>query len=140
MFDYLGQPGAELTTREGLKGSKIDYHYARLVKGADKVLPAAEVHARLSADAGINLGEEGCGNLHEIHASEERGSSEPGHVTDDPAAESYQNAAPVEPLVEQLFVYPAYGAESLVFLASRNYDHFGRYAGFLQAAGQSFGV
>jgi len=87
VLDRLHQSGATLREGQRRDGLDIGQHRRRRVERADEVLSRRGVHARLSADRGVDHREESGGALHHGHPSHERRGDESGEIADDPAAE-----------------------------------------------------
>ncbi len=101
VFDHLGVAGAELPLAQRVEGAGIGKDEGGLVERADQVLAVRRVDARLAADAGIDLRQEGGGNLNEAHAAAQRGGAEAGQVADHPAAERDDDVPPFDARLDQ---------------------------------------
>ena len=101
MLDHLGQPGAEVALGQGVDGLRVDDDQAGLVKGADQVLGRRVVDGGLAAAGGVDLGQDGGGELHEVDAPHVGGGGEARHVPDGAAAQGDHRRRPVEPRLEE---------------------------------------
>ena len=84
---YLGEAGAVLLARQSAKGVEIAEHEARLMKGADQILPGLQVHAHFAANGAVHLGEERGRHLHERHAPQISRGDKPRQIAHHAAAE-----------------------------------------------------
>ena len=66
VLDHLGEAGEEVVAVEGAEEGAVDHHAVGLVEGADLVLEAVEVDARLSAHGGVDGGHEGGGDVEDV--------------------------------------------------------------------------
>ena len=66
VLDHLGEAGEEVVAVEGAEEGAVDHHAVGLVEGADLVLEAVEVDARLSAHGGVDGGHEGGGDVKDV--------------------------------------------------------------------------
>ena len=67
----------------------------RVVEAADEVFSGDEVDAGFAADGGVDLGEEGGGDLHVADAAHVDGGEEAGDVADDSATEGEEERVAV---------------------------------------------
>jgi len=65
------------------------------MEGADQVLAAHQIHARLPADSGIHLGEKRSGNLQHRDPAHENCGQKAAHIVDDAAAIGDHHARPI---------------------------------------------
>ena len=86
-FDGLVEAGAELRGGEGAEEVGVDVDGEGLVEAADEVFSGREIDAGLAADGGVDLGEEGAGDLDEGNSAHVDGGEEAGDVADDSATE-----------------------------------------------------
>lgn len=73
------------------------------MEAADEVFAGDEVDAGFATDGGVDLAEEGGGDLEDGHAAEEDGGEEAGDVGDDTAAEADDEAGTVGAVGHHLF-------------------------------------
>ena len=66
VLDHLGEAGKEVVAVEGAEEGAVDHHAVGLVEGADLVLEAIEVNARLSTHGGVDGGHEGGGDVEDV--------------------------------------------------------------------------
>ena len=69
-FHHLGEPAPDLALRKGREELRVANHEPRLVEGAHQVLSGAEVGSRLSAQPGIDLGQQRRRHAHPGHAAQ----------------------------------------------------------------------
>ncbi len=72
----------------------------RLVEDTDQVLAMGGVDAGFTADGRIDLRQQRCGNLHELHAAPDDTGNEAGQVTDNAAAERHHRIAALQVRLE----------------------------------------
>ena len=138
MLDHFGQAGRQLARRQGFQGRSVGDHGARLVEGADHVLAQRVVDARLAADGGIDLRQQGGGHLHEADAAHVAGRRIAGQVADHAAAQRHQGGLAVAFIGQQRVEDLHQAGPVFIFFAVRqdDADHFAAIAGQrrLQAA------
>jgi hypothetical protein len=83
-LDDFGEPVPELVLGERQERLRIDINSRRLVKCADQVLPRGMIDPHLSADAAVDLGEEGGGDLDKADAAQHGGGEVAGEIADHP--------------------------------------------------------
>src|ERR1700739_4457141 len=66
-----------------------------MMEAADEVLSRTEVRAGLAADRGVDLGEQGGGNLHVVDAAHVDGGEKAGHIAEDAAAEGEEQGTAI---------------------------------------------
>ena len=66
VLDHFGEAGEEVVAVEGAEEGAVDHHAVGLVEGADLVLEAVEIDARLSAHGGVDGGHEGGGDVEDV--------------------------------------------------------------------------
>ena len=79
--------------------SSVGDDEARLVEEADQVFAFWRVDRGLAADAGIDLRQQRCGDLHEIDAAFDEAGGEAGEIADDAAAEGDDEIAALDALL-----------------------------------------
>ncbi len=80
---------------EGAEEVGVDVDGEGLVEAADEVFSGCEVDAGLAADGGVDLGEEGAGDLDVADAAHVDGGEEAGDVADDSATEGEEEGVAV---------------------------------------------
>ena len=90
----------------------------RMVEAADEIFSGGEVDAGLAADGGVDLGEEGGGDLHVADAAHVDGGEEAGDVADDAAAEGEEERVAVGSGAGELLGEGFDAGEALVALAA----------------------
>ncbi len=116
-FDGFVEAGDEFGF--GKRGEEVDVGEdgARVVKGADEVFAGGEVDAGFAADGGVDLGEEGGGDLDVGDAAHVDGGEEAGDVADDAASEGEQEGVAVGAVLGELLGEGFDGGEAFVFFA-----------------------
>ncbi len=132
MFDDFGQAGGQFPRRQGGEHAGVGHDEARLVERADEVLAGGVVDGHFAADAGVNLGEEGCRHLDEGHTPHICGGDEPRKVPHHPAAEGDHRRAAVEPASDGLGEKGIRDGQRFRVLAGGNGGEVGAYAGLPQ--------
>ena len=94
-LDGLLKSGAKLCWGEGAEDVGVGEDGLRMVEASDEIFPCEEVDAGLAADGGVDLGEEGGGELDVGDAAHVDGGEEAGDVADDSATEGEQEAVAV---------------------------------------------
>ena len=87
VFDDLGHAFGEAGRWQGLEHERIDDDDGGLVERPGEVLAERQVDARLAADRGVDLGEQGGRDLDDGAAAQVCGGGEAREVADDAAAE-----------------------------------------------------
>ena len=88
-----------------------------VVEAADEVLAGGEVNPGFAAYCGIDLGEEGGGDLDVRDAAHVNGGEEAGDVADDASAEGDEESVAVCTVSGELLGEGFYGGEALVLFA-----------------------
>ena len=96
-LDHLGQPGPDVTRREGVEEGQVAQHRARLVEGAHQVLARRQVDAGLAAHRGVDHGQHRRGDADVADPAQPRGRDEPGEVGRRPAADAHHEIVAGEP-------------------------------------------
>ena len=117
-LDGLLQSGAEFAWREGAEEVGVDEDSLRMVEAADEIFSGGEVDAGLAADGGVDLSEEGGGDLHVADAAHVDGGEEAGDVADDSAAEGDEEGVAVGSGEGELLGEGFDAGEALVALAA----------------------
>lgn len=86
VFYHFGETGEEVGTGEGGEEGGVDDDAVRGGEGADFVFQAEEVETGFSADGGIDLCQEGGGDVDAVHASLKGGGGESPEVGEDASA------------------------------------------------------
>ena len=86
-FDGLLEAGAKLRGWEGAEEVGVGEDGLRVVEAADEVFSGEEIDAGFAADGGVDLGEEGGGDLDVADAAHVDGCEEAGDVADDASTE-----------------------------------------------------
>ena len=97
------------------------------MEAADEVLAFGEIDARLAADRGVNLGQEGCGDLYVTDAPHEDGSDKAADVANDATAEGDQERAAVPTGAKHLAQDAIDALDGLMFFAGRKKEDSGRF-------------
>src|SRR5438876_528202 len=87
--------------RQGQQEGRIGQNETWRVERADQILPLRMVHARLSTNRRINLGQQGGGNMHEWYAPQITGSGVANQIPNDATAKSNNGLAPLRMLLQQ---------------------------------------
>ena len=93
-----------------------------LVEGADHVLAEGVIDAGLAADGGIDLGQQGGGDLDEGDAALVAGGGKAGHVAHHATAQGDEGAIPAEAVTQQAVEDAVPDLQGFVLLAIREYD------------------
>ena len=101
VFDDFGQAGRKLARGKGLQGGGIGDDGLGLVKRADHVFAEQVVDAGFAAHGGIDLAEQGGGDLDEGDAALVGGGSKAGQIADYAAAEGEDDGAAVGMVLQQ---------------------------------------
>ncbi len=88
VLDDLGVAAAHLARRQAVEHVQVGQHQPRLVEGADQVLAARRIDRGLAADRGVDLGQQGGRDLHEVDAALVDRGREAGEIADHAAAEA----------------------------------------------------
>jgi hypothetical protein len=110
------------------------------VEGADQVLAVRRVDAGLAADRGIDLRQQGGGDLHEAHAAAHGRRREARQVPDDAAAERHHEVAALDAGGQDAVADPRPDVEGFRRLAGRDGDHRGGEAVRLEGPRQRLPV
>ena len=94
-----------------------------LVEGAEEVFAAGEIDAGFATNGGVDLGEEGGGDLDDRNAPHEDRREETAHVATDAAAEGDDDAGPVGATGEHLVGEGFDDAEALIGFAAGIVEH-----------------
>ncbi len=140
VLDHLGQAGGQLALGQRVQGAGIGQYHVGLVERADHVLAQRVVDARLAADRGIDLRQQGGGHLDEVDAAHVRRGGEAGQVADDAAAEGDQGRLAVAFIGQQRVEDLHQAGPVLVFLAVLQHDGDDFLAGGQQRRAHSFQV
>ena len=89
VFDDLPHAVGEGGVGEGGEGVGIHEHQPGLPEGSRQVFPRPEVHRHLAAHGGVHLGQEGGGELDEIHPPEDGGGGKARQVPHHAAAQGH---------------------------------------------------
>lgn len=103
VFDDFGESGAQFAVGQAFEEGEIDEHGAGLMERADDVLPERMIHTGLTADAGVDLGDDSRWDLNVADAAHEGCRGESGDIADDAAAERDNDARAVESSFEKGF-------------------------------------
>ena len=87
VLDHLRHTVGEGLVIQGIQGVRIHEHRPGLPEAPGQVLSGSQVDSYLSAYGGIHLGQEGGGDLNEIHAPEDGGGGEARQVPHHAAAQ-----------------------------------------------------
>jgi len=87
VLDDFGKAREELPSGQGCEKTCICPHGAGITKETDAVFYPIKIDAQFSAHGSIYLGEQGRGNLDEVHPPFEGPGTETAHVADDAAPE-----------------------------------------------------
>ena len=82
---------------------RVRQNQARLVEGTDQVLALRRVDSGLAADRTVDLRQQAGGHLHEAHPPPQHRGGESDQISDHPAAQSHDDIAPLDPLLQQPF-------------------------------------
>src|SRR5690606_18877583 len=113
VLDDFRQARRQLTRRQCRQRGRIDQHQLRLVEGTNHVLAQGMIDTGLAAYRGVNLGQQRCRDLNEVHPALVAGCRESGHVADDAATQSYDRGLAVMPgrqqaIEDQLEGFPVF--------------------------------
>ena len=133
VLDHLGHAGAELPLGQGGQGCGVDQHQPRLVEGADQVLAARVVHARLAADRRIHHRQQGGGHLHHGDAPQPGGRRKPRHVAHHAAAEGHDQRTPLQLALKGGVVDLGHGGRCFLVFPGLDHQGTGSQIGGLQA-------
>jgi len=97
------EAGAVFALGEGAEDFGVDQDGEGLVEAADEVFAGEEIDAGFAANGGVDLAEEGGGDLEDGDAAEEDGGEETGDVGNDAAAEADDEAGAVGAVSHHLF-------------------------------------
>lgn len=117
VFDGLGEAAADFPGRQGAEEGRVDENREGVLKKADAVFELKKIDAQLSADGGVQLGQQGGGDLDEADAALEGGCAEAAHVADHAAAEVDQQRVAAGLLFHQLLPDEPAGVQVFVLFA-----------------------
>jgi hypothetical protein len=117
VFDDLGITGAQFTRRQGCERAGVRKHQARLVEGAEQVFAGARIDRRLAAHRAVDLSQQGCRDLDEIDAAQQRRRGKSRDIADHPAAQRDQHRPALDAASEDLIDEAAEMGEILGRLA-----------------------
>ena len=89
MLEHLGIAGKDVLAVEGAEELRAEDDRGGIVEHPDLILQSTEVDARLAADAGVDHGEQGGGDVDVLDAALESGCREAAQVGDHAAAYIY---------------------------------------------------
>ncbi len=130
VFDDFEEAGAVFARGEGAEDCGVDEDGVGLVEGAKEVFAALEVDAGFAADGGVDLSEEGGGDLDDGDASHEDGREEAADVAADASAEGDDDAGAVRAPGEHLVGEGFEDAEAFVGFAAGEVKDFEPGEGF----------
>ena len=73
VFDHLRHALHEHRQRQGVQHLRIHEHQPGLPEGPRQILPVLQIHGHLAPYGGIHLGQQGGGDLHEVHPPQDGG-------------------------------------------------------------------
>ena len=89
------------------------------MKGPHHVFIGVKVYARLSADAGIHLGQQGGGNLDKINSPKIGGCCKAAEISSDATSQSSQHILAVKMFSNQVLIELLYRVQVFIFLSCR---------------------
>lgn len=95
MFDCFCKAFVEFAGGKCVEGLWIDDDEFGLMESAQKVFPFSDVYACFPADGGVDLSDDGGGDLDERYAPVEDGGDEAGEITDDSSTEGDDEAVSI---------------------------------------------
>ena len=101
VFYHLSHAGRILFRGQGAEHGHIAVDHAGHMEGTHHVFVGEKIHSRLSADAAVHLGEQGCGNLNERDAPQIGGGREAAQISDHASAQGYQHIFAVKMFQDQ---------------------------------------
>ncbi len=128
-LDGFLEAGAELAWGEGGEGGGVGEDGEGVVEAAGEVFACEEVDAGFAADGGVDLGEEGGGELNVANAAHVDGGEEAGDVAEDAATQSQENRSAVGAGLRELFEEALDGGEAFVLLAGGDEEDGGGVLG-----------
>ena len=96
MLHDFRKAGIILSRVQRLQGVEVHVNESRHMERADHIFVGIKIYARLSADARIHLGEQGCRDLDKIDAAQIGRCSKAGHIADHTAAEGCEHVFAVK--------------------------------------------
>ena len=102
ILHHLRIASEKLAAGQGGKNPRIGQHQTRLIKGADQVLAVTAVDPGLAADRTVDLRQQGCRHLDEVHAPQQAGGGKACEVADNAAAEGDQPGRTVGLALQQV--------------------------------------
>ncbi len=117
VLDRLGHPGGKLRRRQRGQRLQVHKHEARLMKRAQQVLAARDVHAGLATDGGIDHRQQRRRHLHITDAPEVGRRHKPRYVAGHAAAQRDHDAVATEARFQQAVRQRRPGLSRLVPLA-----------------------
>ena len=132
VFQHLGPARAQLARRQGGQQFDVGHDQPGLVKRADQILPLRGIDRRLAAHRGIDLGQQGGRDLHEIDPAHVERRRQPREVADHPAAQRHDQIAPVQPEGQHPVDHPLQFGKGFGCLARRHGQQSGANPGGLQ--------
>ncbi len=116
-FDAFLEPGAELGGGKGAEEVGVGEDGLGVVEAADEVFAGEEVDAGFASDGGVDLCEQGAGELDVADTAHVDGGEEAGDVADDASTEGKQEGVAVGPGGGKLLGEGFYAREALVAFA-----------------------
>ena len=99
-LDGLGQAVGHLPWGQGVQQVGVDEHLFGLMEGAHHVFDSAEIDGGLAADGGVDLGQQGGGDVVKIHPTHIGGGGKSGHVPHNAAAHGHHAVVARESVIQ----------------------------------------
>lgn len=128
VFDDFGKAGGKFARGQGAEGGGVGDNGLGLVEGADHIFAEGVVDAGFAANGGIDLTEQGGGDLDEGDAALVGGGGKAGQIADDAATEGEEGGAAVGVVLQQAGVDVLQGFAVFVLLAVGQDDAANGYA------------
>ena len=80
VFDHLRHALHEHRQRQGVQHLRVHEHQPGLPEGPRQILSVLQIHGHLAPYGGIHLGQQGGGDLHEVHPPQDGGGGEPRQI------------------------------------------------------------
>src|SRR6185437_9328285 len=132
VFDDLGIARTQLAGGQSRERIGVRDHDPRLVEQPDQVLALPRVDGGLAPHRGVDLGEQGGGDLREVDAPLEHARRETGEIADHPAAQRHDQPAAFDTHFEQSAGEVFQPREAFGAFARREHDGAGIEIGRLE--------
>jgi hypothetical protein len=140
VFDHLGHAVGEDRVGQGGETAGVGQHQPGLPESARQVFARLEIYRHLAAHRGVHLGQQGGGQLDEIHPPQNGGGGKARQVPHDPAAQGGHGVGPGEAEGQELVVKVLQHGHRLGALPWGHLDHLHPVTGGLQRARKSGGI